>query len=43
MSVEISSRLRTDVQEKDEPKIKSFVENLLKKNEQVGVNQILIS
>jgi hypothetical protein len=43
MSVEISSRVRTDVQEKDEPKIKSFVENLLKKNEKVGVNQILIS
>jgi hypothetical protein len=41
MSVEISSRIRTDVQEKDEPKIKSYVDNLLQKNEKAGVNKIL--
>ena len=41
MSVEISSRIRTDIQEKDERKIKSFIDNLLQKNEKVGVNQIL--
>ena len=43
MSVEISSRIRTDVQDKDEPKIKSYVDSLIQKKEKAGVNQILTS